>query len=58
MMSTTTQSRVETFLAYLRGLAKRDDRGALAALRHGLGQPPGTAAEMHPYVVQFLPPGA
>ena len=29
--------------------------GALAALRRGLGKPPGTVAEMYPYVVQYLP---
>ena len=45
------------FIAYLRGLADRQDRGALAALRRGLSRPPGTAAEMHPYVVPFLPEG-
>lgn len=33
----------------------REDRAALAALRRGLGKPPGEAAEMHPYVVPFLP---
>ncbi|HEX6780206.1 MAG TPA: type I-E CRISPR-associated protein Cse2/CasB [Ktedonobacterales bacterium] len=29
--------------------------GALAALRRGLGKPPGTVAEMYPYVTQYLP---
>ena len=29
--------------------------GALAALRRGLGKPPGTVAEMYPYVMQYLP---
>lgn len=43
------------FAAYLEGLA--DDRAALAALRRGLGQAPGTAAEMYPYVVPRLPAG-
>ncbi len=33
----------------------RDDRGALAALRRGLGQPPGTVADMYRYVVPWLP---
>lgn len=32
-----------------------DNRGALAALRRGLGKPPGRAPEMHPYVVPWLP---
>lgn len=30
-------------------------RAALAKLRRGLGQPPGTTQEMFPYVVPFLP---
>lgn len=29
--------------------------GALAALRRGLGKPPGTVAEMYPFVVRYLP---
>lgn len=41
------------FITYLEGL--REDRGALAALRRGLGQPPGEAREMYPYVVRWLP---
>ena len=41
------------FVEYLESL--RDDRGALAALRRGLGQPPGTVASMYPYVVPWLP---
>ncbi len=43
------------FVAYLESLAQREDRGALAALRRGLGQPPGTVAAMYPYVVPWLP---
>jgi CRISPR system Cascade subunit CasB len=45
------------FVAYLKELAAREDRGALAALRRGLGRPPGTAAEMYPYLVPRLPEG-
>lgn len=41
------------FVDYLASL--RDDRGALAALRRGLGQPPGTVASMYRYVVPWLP---
>jgi CRISPR system Cascade subunit CasB len=41
------------FIQHLKTLA--DDRGALAALRRGLGKPPGTTAEMYPYVVPWLP---
>jgi CRISPR system Cascade subunit CasB len=44
------------FITYLETLA--EDRAALAALRRGLGQPPGHAPEMHPYVVRFLPKDA
>lgn len=40
------------FITYLELL--RQDRGALAALRRGLGQPPGTVADMYPYVVRYL----
>jgi CRISPR system Cascade subunit CasB len=41
------------FVTYLQSL--REDRGALAALRRGLGQPPGTEREMYRYVVPWLP---
>lgn len=34
----------------LESLVRREDRGALAALRRGLGKPPGEAPEMFPYV--------
>lgn len=47
------QTTDQPFITYLDSL--RDDRGALAALRRGLGQPPGTAREMYPYVVRWLP---
>ncbi|MCL4560031.1 MAG: type I-E CRISPR-associated protein Cse2/CasB [Chloroflexi bacterium] len=52
-----TEKIVEThpFIAYLQSLAEKDDRGALAALRRGLGQPPGSAAEMFRYVEPWLP---
>jgi CRISPR system Cascade subunit CasB len=42
----------QAFVEYLEGL--REDRGALAALRRGLGQPPGTVADMYRYVVPWL----
>ncbi len=44
------------FVQYLE--SKRDDRGALAALRRGLGRPPGTVADMYRYVVPWLPDDA
>ena len=43
------------FVSYLCELARRDDRGALASLRRGVGKEPGVAAEMHPYVAPWLP---
>lgn len=43
------------FVTYLETLAAADDRGALAALRRGLGRPPGTVPDMFPYVVRRLP---
>jgi len=44
------------FVEYLESL--RDNRGALAALRRGLGHPPGTVADTYRYVVPWLPDGA
>lgn len=49
-------TREYPFVNYLEG--RRDDRGALAALRRGLGRPPGAAAEMYRYVVPWLPADA
>lgn len=43
------------FIQHLQELADRQDRGALAALRRGLGRPPGAAAEMFRYVEPWLP---
>lgn len=42
------------FIRYLQNLAEGQNRGALASLRRGLGQPPGAAAEMYRYVEPFL----
>ncbi|MFO7959069.1 MAG: type I-E CRISPR-associated protein Cse2/CasB [Candidatus Brocadiia bacterium] len=52
-----SRTSVDGFLDSLESLRKREDRGALAALRRGLGKPPGTVAEMHPIVVPRLPAG-
>jgi len=41
------------FVAYLETL--KEDRGKLAALRRGLGLPPGTCADMYPVVAPRLP---
>ena len=42
------------FVARLETLVEREDRGALAALRRGLGKPPGTVPEMCPLVEPWL----
>jgi CRISPR system Cascade subunit CasB len=44
----------DPFVERLKELFKAKDTGAMAALRRGLGKPPGSAAEMHRYVVPFL----
>jgi CRISPR system Cascade subunit CasB len=41
------------FVEYL--IKQKDNRGMLASLRRGLGQPAGTVADMYPYVVPWLP---
>ncbi|MCP5094613.1 MAG: type I-E CRISPR-associated protein Cse2/CasB [Chloroflexi bacterium] len=46
------------FVTYLESLTQADDRGALAALRRGLGQPPGTVPDMFPYVIRHIPENA
>lgn len=54
----TEQTEREPLVGYLERLREKDDRGALAALRHALGKPPGGVPEAYPYVVPFLPPRA
>jgi CRISPR system Cascade subunit CasB len=46
------------FIEYLESLSQREDRAALAALRRGLGRPPGTVPDMYRYVVPWLPADA
>lgn len=41
-------------IGYLRGLATRQDRAALAHLRRGLNSKPGESIEMFPYVGRFV----
>lgn len=48
------QQEPHPFIRYLQGLAEKQERGALASLRRGLGQPPGTVAEMYRYVEPYL----
>ena len=47
------------YLQHLQELAdpSTPDRGSLAALRRGLGQPPGSVPEMATHVVPYLPDG-
>jgi CRISPR system Cascade subunit CasB len=49
-------TKTHSFITYLETLS--EDRGALAALRRGLGQPPGTIPDMFRYVVPMLPKDA
>ncbi len=41
------------FVKYLVSLAERESRGALAALRRGVGKPPGTTPETFPVMVPW-----
>ncbi|MCZ7575407.1 MAG: type I-E CRISPR-associated protein Cse2/CasB [Ardenticatenaceae bacterium] len=52
-----SESQKEFFITYLEALRDSDDRGALAALRRGLGKRPGETPEMFRYVVPRLPTG-
>ena len=45
-------TQTDRFISYLE--SHREDRATLAALRRGLGHPPGTVADMYPYVVPWL----
>ncbi len=51
---TTKPAKDVPLVTRLVELARKDDRGALAALRTGLGKPPGTAGRMLPIVAPFL----
>jgi CRISPR system Cascade subunit CasB len=42
-------------IQHLMDLARREDRAALAALRRGLGKPPGTVPETFPHVTPYIP---
>lgn len=49
-----SSSNAPPLIDALLGLARDQDRGALAALRRGLGQQPGTVPAMFPYVEPYL----
>lgn len=51
---TNDKSDDNNVVGYLKGLAKRQDRAALAHLRRGLGRKPGEAMEMYPYIGRFI----
>ena len=53
-----TESKPEPLVSHLKKLAAEVDRAALAALRRGLGKPPGTVPATYPFVVPFLPANA
>lgn len=50
---TLAERFIRPFIESLERLYINEERGALAALRRGLGKAPGTAMEMYPYVVPF-----
>jgi len=52
-----SQNHSQHFIAYLHSLVEKQERGALAALRRGLGHPPDQAPEMYPYIIPHLPTG-
>lgn len=54
-MSSTAQGQ-HGFINYLNRLVEDGDRGALAALRRGLGRRPGDSPEAYPHVMPFNPP--
>jgi CRISPR system Cascade subunit CasB len=47
-------SAARRFISRLEDLARKEERGPLAALRRGLGKKPGQAPEMYPYVVPWI----
>jgi CRISPR system Cascade subunit CasB len=56
MMTTTIgqgRRNERLFIEALVALYKQEDRAALAALRRGLGRPPGETMEMYPYVAPY-----
>ena len=50
----TQQRKTGRFIEFLETLEERRGRGALAALRRGLGAIPGSVPEMHPYIAQWV----
>jgi CRISPR system Cascade subunit CasB len=52
------EKELHPFIEYLYRLARDGQRGALADLRRGLSEPPGTAPVMFPYVARWVPEDA
>ena len=46
---------IDRFVGHLEKLREQQDRGALAALRRGVGSSPGTAVEMYPHILPWAP---
>lgn len=49
------ETQIHPFIEYLYTLVVNNRRGALAELRRGLAEPPGTAPVMFPYVARWVP---
>lgn len=47
-------NKSRNFIKYLENLKQKEDRGALAALRRGLGQSPAQAPSMHALMIPWL----
>lgn len=50
----TDHDRERSFIDFLNGLVRREDRAALANLRRGLGKEPGTVPAVYPYIMPFI----
>ena len=50
-----SESWVDYFVAHLEDLRQRENRGALAALRRGLGSAPGSVPAMYPHILPWAP---
>ena len=55
MSSPPPDQKLPGLIDHLYQLAAEEDRAAFAALRRGLGKPPGAVAEMARHVVRYLP---
>ncbi len=53
-MTSAPATGAAALVAHLEDLAEREDRGALAALRRGLGKESGTAPEMYRHVEPYM----